>query len=54
MRWQKTVSITYISMNYYNNTLKTLDTTITVSKNYPIIGEYVVIIFVSKKLVYYL
>ena len=49
LRWLKTVSSTYISMGRYNHSL-TLDATIMVSKNCPIIknGEDVGIIFVTQ------
>ena len=43
LRWLKTVSSTYIWMGRYNRSLS-LDATIMVSKNCPIIGEHVVII----------
>ena len=47
LRWLKTVSSTYICMAHYNHSLS-LDTTIMVSKNCPIIGEDVGIIFVTQ------
>ena len=47
LRWLKTVSSTYIWMGRYNRSLS-LDATIMVSKNCPIIGEHVVIIFLTQ------
>ena len=47
LRWLKTVSSTYICMGHYNHSLS-LDATIMVSKNCPIIGEDVGIIFVTQ------
>ena len=47
LRWLKTVSNTYIWMGRYNHSLS-LDATIMVSKNCPIIGEDVGIIFVTQ------
>ena len=47
LRWLKTVSSTYIWMGRYNHSLS-LDTTIMVSKNCPIIGEDVGINFVTQ------
>ena len=47
LRWLKTVSSTYICMGRYNHSL-TLDATIMVSKNCPIIGEDVGIFFVTR------
>ena len=46
LRWLKTVSNTYIWIGHYNHCLS-FDATIIVSKNCPIIGEYVVIIFLD-------
>ena len=49
LRWLETVSSTYILMGRYNHSFS-LDATITVpKKNCPIIGEHVVIIFVTQK-----
>ena len=47
LRWLKTVSNTYIWIGRYNNCLS-FDATIMVSKNCPIIGEHVVIIFLAQ------
>ena len=47
LRWLKTVSSTYIWMSRYNHSLS-LDATIMVSKNSPIIGEHIVIIFLTQ------
>ena len=47
LRWLKTVSSTCIRMGHYDHSL-TLDATIMVSKNYPIIGEHVAIIFLTQ------
>ena len=47
LRWLKTVSSTYIWMGRYNHSLS-LDATIMVSKDYPIIGEHVVTIFLTQ------
>ena len=47
LRWLKTVSSTYIWMGRYNHSLS-LDATIMVSKHCPIIGEHVVIIFLTQ------
>ena len=47
LRWLKTVSNTYIWIGRYNHCLS-FDATIMVSKNYPIIGEHVVIIFLTQ------
>ena len=47
LRWLKTVSSTYIWMGRYYHSLS-LDATIVVSKNCPIIGEHVVIIFLTQ------
>ena len=47
LRWLKTVSSTYIWMDRYNHSLS-LGATIMVSKNCPIIGEHVVIIFLTQ------
>ena len=47
LRWFEIVSSTYILMGYYNHSLS-LDATLMVSKNCPIIGEHVVIIFVTQ------
>ena len=46
LRWINTVSSTYIWMGRYNHSLS-FDATIMVSKNCPIIGEHVVIIFLD-------
>ena len=46
LRWLNTVSSTYIWMGRYNHSLS-LDATIMVSKNCPIIDEHVVIIFLT-------
>ena len=47
LRWLKTVSSTYIWIGRYNHCLS-FDATIMVSKNCPIIGEHVVIIFLTQ------
>ena len=47
LRWLKTVSNTYIWIGRYNHCLS-FDATIMVSKNCPIIGEHVVIIFLTQ------
>ena len=47
LRWLKTVSNTYIWIGRYNHCLS-FDATIMVSKNYPIISEQVVIIFLTQ------
>jgi len=47
LRWRKIVSSTYILMGRFNHYFL-LDTTIMLSKNCPIIGEHVVIIFVTE------
>ena len=47
LRWLKTVSSTYIWMGRYNQSLS-LDATIMISKHCPIIGEHVVIIFLTQ------
>ena len=47
LRWLKTVSSAYIWMGRYNHSLS-LDATIMVSKNYPIIAEHVGIIFLTQ------
>ena len=47
LRWLKTVSSTDIWMGRYNHSLS-LDATIRVSKICPIIGEHVVIIFLTQ------
>ena len=47
LRWLKTVFSTYICMGRYNHSLS-LDATIMVSKNCPILGEDVGIIFVTQ------
>ena len=49
LRWLETVSSTYILMDRYSHTLS-LDATIMppVSKNCPVTGEDVVIIFMTK------
>ena len=47
LRWLKIVFSTYIWMGPYNYSLS-LDATIMVSKHCPIIGEHVVIIFVTQ------
>ena len=47
LRWLKTVSNTYIWIGRYNPCLS-FDATIMVSKNCPIIGEHVVIIFLTQ------
>ena len=44
LRWLNTVSCTYIWMGRYNHSLS-LDATVMVSKNCPVIGEHLVIIF---------
>jgi len=46
LRWLEIVSGTYILMGRYNHSLQ-LDASIMVSKNCPIIGEHVVLIFVT-------
>ena len=46
LRWLNTVSSTYIWMGRYNHSLS-LDAAIMVSKNCSIIGEHVVIIFLT-------
>ena len=46
-RWLKTVSSAYIWMGRYNHSLS-LDATIMVSKNCPIIAEHVGIIFLTQ------
>ena len=46
LRWLNTVSSTYIWMGRYNHSLS-LDAIIMVSKNCSIIGEHVVIIFLT-------
>ena len=46
-RWLKTVSNTYIWIGRYNHCLS-FDATIMVSKTCPIIGEHVVIIFLTQ------
>ena len=48
LRWLKIVSSTYILMGYYSHSLL-LDATIMVSKNCPIIGEHVAVIFMTEK-----
>ena len=47
LRWLKTVSSAYIWMGRYNHSLS-LDATIMVSKNCPIIAEHVGIIFLTQ------
>ena len=47
LRWLKTVSNTYIWIGRYNHCLS-FDATIMVSKNCPIIGEHIVIIFLTQ------
>ena len=47
LRWLETVSGTYILIGRYNHSLS-LDATIMVSKNCPIIGKHVVIISVTQ------
>ena len=47
LRWLKTVSNTYIWIGRYNHCLS-FDATTMVSKNCPIIGEHVVIIFLTQ------
>ena len=47
LRWLKTVSSAYIWMGCYNHSLS-LDALIMVSKNFPIIGEHVGIIFLTQ------
>ena len=46
LRWLKTVSSTNISMGHCNYSLS-LDATIMVSKHCPIIGEHVVVLFIT-------
>ena len=46
LRWLNTVSSRYIWMGHYTHSLS-LDATIIVSKNCSIIGEHVVIIFLT-------
>ena len=45
-RWLKTVSSSNISMGHCNHSLS-LDATIMVSKHCPIIGEHVVVLFIT-------
>ena len=47
LRWLKTVSNTYIWIGRYNHCLS-FDATIMVSKSCPIIGEHVVIVFLTQ------
>ena len=47
LRWLKTVSNTYLWIGRYNHCLS-FDATIMVSNNCPIIGEHVVIIFLTQ------
>ena len=47
LRWLKTVSSAYTWMGRYNHSLS-LDATIKVSKNCPIIAEHVGIIFLTQ------
>ena len=47
LRWLKTVSSAYIWMGRYNHSLS-LDATIMVSKNCPIIAEHIGIIFLTQ------
>ena len=48
LRWLKTVSSTDIWMGRYNHSLS-LDATIMVSKICPVIGEYIVILFLTQE-----
>ena len=45
-RWLKTVSSSNISMGHCNHSLS-LDATIMVSKHFPIVGEQIVVIFIT-------
>ena len=47
LSWLNTVPSTYIWMGRYNHSLS-LDSTIMVSKNWSVIGEHVVIIFLTQ------
>jgi len=47
LKWLETVSSTYILMGRYDHSLS-LDASIMVSKNCPVTGEHVVIIFVTQ------
>ena len=48
LRWLNTVSSTYIWKSRYNHSLS-VDATIMVPKNWPVISEHVVIIFVTQQ-----